>query len=338
MRRPSVEPDTISIHFVREALHAGVVGRIPLERILEQAGIPRHFLGEPLSRVSPQQFGELWRQTARHLGDEFFGLGRRPARPGAYALLCHALLSSENLQVALKRLCRYTGLIFDGMQASLEVDEHTATLRLHDDQVRPTPFAHATYFMMAYGLACWLIARRIPILQCELGGRAPGFEAEYKVMFCEQVRFGAPHGSLVIAASLLAQPVSRSAEALRAYLRRTPDVFLVKYRHTDSIAGQVRASLRHLPPAEWPGLQALSDTLGMAQATFRRRLDLEGTTWQAIKNDLRRDMAITALRDPRVSIEQLAHELGFAEAPAFHRAFKKWTGMRPSDYRGSAGP
>ncbi|RZL92560.1 MAG: hypothetical protein EOP73_28085, partial [Variovorax sp.] len=42
---------------------------------------------EPLSRVSPQQFGELWRQTARHLGDEFFGLGRRPAKPGAYALL-----------------------------------------------------------------------------------------------------------------------------------------------------------------------------------------------------------------------------------------------------------
>lgn len=336
MRRPPVEPDTISIHFVREALHAGVAGRVPIEQLLEQAAIARHFLDEPLSRVSPRQFGELWRRMAWHLGDEFFGLGRRPARPGAYALLCHALLSSENLQVALKRLCRYTSVIFDGMATSLEVDEHTATLRLHDDQVRATPFAHATYFMMAYGLACWLIERRIPILRCELGGRAPGFEAEYKVMFCEELSFGARHASLVIPASLLSQPVSRNAEALRQYLRRTPDVFLVKYRNTDSIAGRVRAGLRRIPPAKWPGLQALSASLGMAPATLRRRLDREGTTWQTLKNALRRDMAITALRESGVSIERLAHDLGFAEAAAFHRAFKKWTGMRPSDYRSSA--
>lgn len=333
MRRPSVEPDTISIHFVQQALHAGVRSRVPLDQVLEQAAIPRHFLDEPLSRVSPRQFGELWRQIALHLGDEFFALGPRPAKPGTYALLCQALLSSESLHVALKRLCRYTGLVFEGQHASLEVNEHTATLRLQDDQARTTPFAHATYFMMAYGLACWLIARRIPILSCGLGGHAPGFEAEYKVMFCEQLAFGAQDGTLVMPASMLTQPVLQSAESLRLYLQRAPDVFLVKYRNTDSIAGQVRTRLRHIRPVDWPDLHAMSASLNMAQATFRRRLDSEGTTFQAIKDHLRRDMAITALREDRASIEQIAHDIGFAEAPAFHRAFKKWTGMRPSDYR-----
>lgn len=71
----------------------------------------------------------------------------------------------------------------------------------------------------------------------------------------------------------------------------------------------------------------------MASSTFRRRLHAEGTTFQAIKNGLRRDMAITSLSQDAAPIEQLAQALGFAEAAAFHRAFRKWTGMRPSDYR-----
>lgn len=335
-----VESGTVSIHFVREALQA-VSGRgVPESVVLQSAGIPPGFLDEPLARVSPAQFGILWRTLARHLQDEFFALDARAVRPGAYALLCQSLLGCEDLRAVLRQLCRFTRVVLDGMSVHLDVSGDTATLRLSDARARATPFAHATFFMVACGIACWLIARRIPILRCELAGQAPGFESEYRVMFCEDLCFGAKEGALVMPASLLSMPVVQTREGLRAFLRGAPDVFLVKYRNPDSLAAQVRASLRAVSPPNWPGLNAMASALSSAPSTFRRRLDAEGTTFQAIKNELRRDMAITALREDAVSVAQLAQDLGFTEACAFHRAFVKWTGMRPSDYRwgGPPGP
>lgn len=331
-----VESGTVSIHFVREALRA-VAGRGLSEAlVLQAAGIPPGFLDEPLARVSPAQFGALWRTLARHLQDEFFGLDAHPVRPGAYAVLCRSLMGCNDLRAVLRQVCRFTGIVLDGMSARLDVSEDTATLRLSDAQCRSTPFAHATYFMVACGIACWLIARRIPILQCDLAGHAPDFESEYRVMFCENLRFGSQEGALVMPASMLSMPVVQTREGLEVFLRGAPDVFLVKYRNTDSLAAQVRARLRAISPPDWSGLEAMASGLGMAASTFRRRLDVEGTTFQVIKNELRRDMAITALREDTVSIAQLALDLGFTETSAFHRAFVKWTGMRPSDYRGGS--
>jgi AraC-like DNA-binding protein len=339
MARRQAESGTVSIHFVREALQA-VSGRgVPEARMLQAAGIPPGFLGEPLARVSPAQFGMLWRTLAKHLQDEFFALDARAVRPGAYALLCHTLLGCEDLRSVLRQLCRFTGIVLDGMSVRLDVTDGTATLRLSDALPRATPFAHATFFMAACGIACWLIARRIPILRCELGGHAPGFESEYRVMFCENLQFGAREGVLAMPASMLSMPVVQTREGLRAFLRGAPDVFLVKYRNMDSLAAQVRSRLRSIPPPDWPGLDDMAAVLGMAASTCRRRLDAEGTTFQAIKNALRRDMAINVLREDAMSIAELAHELGFTEASAFHRAFVKWTGMRPTDYRGGgSGP
>ena len=328
-----VEPGTVSIHFVREALQAASGHGLPVEQVLQRAGIPLGFLSEPLARVSAAQFGVLWRGMARHLQDEFFALDTRPVRPGAFALLCQGLLSCPDLRTVLHHLCRYTEVLLEGLHARLEVAGHTATLCLHDARPRATPFAHATCFMVACGVASWLIAHRMPLLRCEMAGKAPDFEPEYRVMFCEDLRLGASTGRLTFPAELLSMPVVQTRDSLRAFLRHAPDVFLVKYRNMDSLAAQVRARLRAIAPTDWPGLQAMAAALAMAPSSFRRRLDSEGTTFQAIKNGLRRDMAINALRHDGVSVTQLALDLGFTEASAFHRAFVKWTGMRPSDYR-----
>ena len=66
---------------------------------------------------------------------------------------------------------------------------------------------------------------------------------------------------------------------------------------------------------------------------LRRRLKQEGHSCQSIKDALRRDLAIAALADPARTVADVAAAVGFAEPSAFHRAFRKWTGMRPADYR-----
>jgi AraC-like DNA-binding protein len=85
--------------------------------------------------------------------------------------------------------------------------------------------------------------------------------------------------------------------------------------------------------SNWPAADQMAARLHVAEATMRRYLKQEGHTYQSIKDALRRDIAIAELQRTQRTIADIANAVGFAEPSAFHRAFRKWTGMRPSDYR-----
>jgi AraC-like DNA-binding protein len=91
----------------------------------------------------------------------------------------------------------------------------------------------------------------------------------------------------------------------------------------------------HLAQAGWAetGLAETAAALHMTPRTLMRRLAQDGTSFQDIKDALRRDMAIRDLRAGRKSIEAIAQEVGFSSAANFHRAFRRWTGATPSAYR-----
>jgi AraC-like DNA-binding protein len=80
-------------------------------------------------------------------------------------------------------------------------------------------------------------------------------------------------------------------------------------------------------------LEEVADMLAISPPTLRRRLAAEGRSFQALKDSVRRDAAIEELQRRDATLEQIAVRLGFSELSTFHRAFKKWTGSAPGDYR-----
>ncbi len=87
------------------------------------------------------------------------------------------------------------------------------------------------------------------------------------------------------------------------------------------------------PPSEWLELHELTRQLNMSGATFQRRLKQEGTSYQQLKNEIRRDTAIELLSKTELSLQDISERLNFHDPSAFHRAFKKWTGLNPGAYR-----
>jgi AraC-like DNA-binding protein len=85
--------------------------------------------------------------------------------------------------------------------------------------------------------------------------------------------------------------------------------------------------------ADWPDFDTLARQLHSTASTLRRKLRQEDHTYQSIKDNLRRDLAINHLSGSNRSIEEIAVQLGFADPSAFHRAFKKWTGNSPGEHR-----
>jgi len=329
------EKGTISICFVQEALVAVRQRGLNAEALLAGAGISPSLLASAQARVSPAHYGALWRSIAETLDDEFFGMDSHPMKSGCFVLLCQNILHSETLEIAIKRALRFLHMVLDDLCGSLSREGDVAHITLQERCGPQRMFAYATFLVMLHGIACWLVRRRIPILRADFRCKEPAYSAECRVLFCADSRFEQSLTRISMDASHLELPVVQSEASLKEFLRCAPANFLVKYRNSDSLTAKIRRRLRQLPPGEWPDFETLATQLHTTPSTLRRRLREENQAFQSIKDDLRKDLAITYLSRSRQSVLDVALALGFAEPSAFHRAFKKWTGANPGEYRQS---
>jgi AraC-like DNA-binding protein len=327
------EPGTIAICFVTAALQPVISRKLDSQVLLQQVGLSPLLLESNQARVSVRQYGELWRLVALTLDDEFFGQDSRRMKAGSFAMICHAALACKTLRQALERTLRFFNLILDDLRASLSVEGAQASISLHESPRVNQEFAHEVLLMLVHGLACWLVGRRIPILRAEFAYPEPRHSAEYRLMYSTQLSYEAPCTSIVFDASFLKLPVVQNERTLKEFLRSAPENILVKYKNASSLGARTRRRLRQGLPGEMIEFDALAAEFNMTSATLRRRLHDEGTSYQIIKDQLRRDLAIGYLSHSDRSTMDIGIELGFSERSAFHRAFKKWTGAAPGEFR-----
>ena len=212
----------------------------------------------------------------------------------------------------------------------------------------PEHFRAETLLIVAHRFSGWLIRRRIPLHRVELAYAAPPHVLEYDLLFGAPCVFGAETTALVFDRALLNEPVLQDEAGIAAFLRRAPEDVLARIDYGSTTAARVRRLLgQSLPgpgssipgagppargPATLPTETELAERLALSPQTLRRRLSAEGTSFQQIRDQMRRDHAIAALAQGRTPIERISEQLGFSEPSAFHRAFKRWTGSTPRAY------
>jgi len=234
----------------------------------------------------------------------------------------------------VQTLLAFLNLMLGDFHASLIRQDDLAQIVLREGSAAPRrAFAYFTYWMIVHGAACWLAGRRLPILAVEARCPQPSFCDDYQVMFTENLRFDAAQTRLILAVDGLDAPVRRTAAELRRFLAQAPANILVKYRDPHSLARQLRHLLRDRPAETWPPLEALAVQLGQSVSTLRRRLAAEGQNYQALKDSVRKEQAMRWLADAERPFSDIAERLGFADSSSFYKAFRKWTGASPGQYR-----
>jgi AraC-like DNA-binding protein len=330
----TAEPGTVAISFVAAALKSVGERGMDADRLLVDVGLAPSLLQVPQARVSAKHYAALWRSIALALDDEFFGQDSRRMKVGSFAMLCHALLGCKTLAQALDRSLRFFALILDDIGGTAQRQEGEARIVLEAKAgAAPPVFAHELLLILLYGVSCWLIGRRIPILRTEFAYAEPSHSAEYRFMYSADLRFDRPQTILAFDASYLDLPVVQNARSVKEFLRTAPEGILLKYKNDSSLTARVRRRLRQFLPGEVPDFEQLAGELHMTPATMRRRLHEEGESYQTIKDQLRRDIAIGYLSHSDRTVTDIALELGFSERSAFHRAFRKWTGASPGEFR-----
>lgn len=324
---------SICMSLVLEALvHAQSQG-FDIENMLQRAGIGTELLASSKARVSIQQYGNLWVEIANAMNDEFFGMDRRPLRRGSFQFLSKIVMHCEHLEEAIQQALAFFNLLFDDLQGELIQQDGIAQIVIHDQSVTKPVFAYACYWMLLHSLMCWLSGQRISLAFMHLKGSMPLAHQDYQTRFCTDIRYQSPLNALAFEAPYLKLPIKQDAASRYQFLQGTPYNLLVRFKNPYALSQQIRKQLLDLAPSEWLDLTELARRLHISEATLQRRLKAEGFSYQQLKNNIRRDRAIELLLHSQQSLQQISDSLNFHDPSAFHRAFKKWTGLNPGHYR-----
>lgn len=344
---------SVSAHHVRAALFGAERRGIATGPLLARAGLSPALIEDspdpgPAARVPAERFGQLVRMLWATLDDELIGFGGAPSKVGTFAMMAHvAVHGSRDLREALRRAGTFYSLFPAGPRFRLVEPAADATRPAGLDEARiefdvsgyddPLHFGAESTVLVAHRFAGWLVRRRIGLRRVEFVHPEPPHAREYALLFGAPCVFGAARTAAVFDRADLDEPVLRDAVALKAFLRRAPVDVLVRADYGSTVTGRVRHLIgRALPTGPVPAPEELAERLSVSPQTLRRQLAAEGTTYQRLRDQVRRDHAIAVLTGGRISIERLSRQLGFSEPSAFHRAFRRWTGETPRAYQARA--
>ncbi|MEO6698338.1 MAG: AraC family transcriptional regulator [Paraperlucidibaca sp.] len=326
---------TVSGHVVPAMLQCAINAGIDPALLLQEAGISAHWQNDSSGRLLPLQFANLMRALWRGTNDEFMGFTAQPSRVGTFPLMMHSVLSADTLGQALSHGTYFYRVLTDAMALTLSEHDGVAELelRLLEPERDAGHVLTETILLCWYRLACWLINRRILLTDTHFSYPPPAHEAEYHQLYPCPHHFNQERTALHFDARVLALPITRSRDELKSLIRELPLGFFIKPVFQGSLSHRVRSRLLQSGMAALPSLDVVANELFMTGRTLRRQLLVEGTRYQEIKDELRREHAMALLREPHTSINAVARDVGFREAAVFIKAFKHWTGMTPGEYR-----
>jgi AraC-like DNA-binding protein len=331
-------PITVSMAFVQGML-CGVAARgVSRNDLLVEAGIDPDLLEQIGARVTGEQYIDLFRLVAKSLNDDGLGFFSRPLKRGSLLLMVRSALGAPNLEVGMRRISRTFYLLQDDVEmVQVQEDGLAGWSMVFADPLRKFPeFMHEALLRIFWRVLGWLVVSRLPVDHFDLAFPCPFYADHYGKVLPGPLRFDQPRSAFWFDAKYLKEPIRRDEAQLRSFMLNVQCNVVLPRRIEDEIGGKVRSYLQqHIPL--WPDLAATAQALYMSVSTLQRHLGTEGTSFQALKNELRRDMAVSRLNTSNVSLAVLASELGFTDCATFQRAFKSWTGSAPGAYRGRRG-
>ncbi|MDN5938236.1 MAG: AraC family transcriptional regulator [Salinisphaera sp.] len=329
---------TSSSHYFKQTIvgaeRVGIDGGL----LLHNVGLTREQIFDPNWRGDVELLARLVQLVWYALDDEFMGYMGRPAKLGTFAMMTRYMIHAQSLHQALARGILFYELFTD--QLIMHLDRRGDALRLTVQFARPE-LDPAHYFIefwltIWYRLIGWLGGALPPLHKATFAYPYPMERIEeFKYLFRCPHEFEAAATALYLDADFLQRPIVRDARELKRFLSVAPLGVMMIPGDDLSLSRRIRTLVyteRGLP-LDFPNLEEIADNLAMTSQTLRRRLKQESSSYRAIKESIRRDLAMQKLIESRLSIQAIGSMLGYSETRAFTRAFRQWTGLSPGEYR-----
>ncbi|MBI2383403.1 MAG: AraC family transcriptional regulator [Gammaproteobacteria bacterium] len=308
---------------------------LTMAQCLDGTGLDEPTLKNPASDVEARQELQIVRNLQRHLPDaEGLGLdaGLR-YHLTAYGIWGFALISSRSLRSAASLGMRYLDLTY--VFTRLRSDEDAQEFRLWMDDAGVPP--DVRQFMVERDSAAIRLIQKelfsvaLPLRRVECRFPRPRYAERFVEVFGVMPLFDRPANVAVLDAAIMDLPLPQANEATAQLCEQQCRELLNRRKARSGVVGEVRDRLLRSPGAI-RGMADIAESLHMTPRTLHRRLAAAGTSYRELVDEVREALAEELLR-ARLSVEEIAERLGYAEASSFIHAFKRWKGVPPGSLR-----
>lgn len=325
---------TVSMGWVNTVIDAAQRLGVAENLLLETAGLPAGALS--LERWPIDFITRLWHAAEQCTRDPGFGLkvgtGVRPASIDAVSF---AMQSAATLREAITLVQKYQRLISDGGRFQMLPGSRGTWIVYHPRQGRLAFSPHQIEAVLSavVSLTDWIAGSAVGPVRVQFSQARLGPLSGYREVFGCPVEFEQAFSGLLVGNEVLDRPLPQADPALARV-------------HEQYNAGRLAALEKGAVSAEdlrqWlvarmgPNLPRRADAarmLGLSERTLARRLEAQGYTFNSLLDEVRRELALAAVRESGLPLAEIALSLGFAEASTFYRAFHRWTGMPPARWR-----
>lgn len=314
-------------HAEQQALDAGL--------LLQEAGIPRDYVDNAARRIDIAQLAAFIIAICDALQDESMALSAWPVPRGSLYMMGKVTIHEATLGKALLQMQRFFALVTGAFTLALDSSDGRSHLSFTpaDPERDPNHLFAEMNLLMFHRFSSWLIAENIPLGEVYFSYAPPPQRSEYAFLFPGKHVFNTAAMGFTFPTHYLERPVVQNSGTLKSFMHRCPMALFARPETDFSLASEIYHLLWKQHHAQPPTLEAIADTLGVGTRTLIRHLKLEASSYQDIKDRVRRDKAIHYLTSQSATMSEIAERLGFSDARVFTRAFRSWTGVPPSRYR-----
>jgi AraC-like DNA-binding protein len=304
--------------------------------LLAEAGFDLKNLDGPDTRCPLANTGHLWRIAVAATGDPAFGVKvANHYKHTSFHALGYGTSASSTLKEAFERVQRYCHVVSDAVDYQFfrrGSEYHFIIEPAIDIAVEAIDALVSTYLRMCRSL----IGSQYSPLSIELRRARPAIIDDYERLWRAPLRFGAEQNRLIFDSD----SIERLLDTGNPELAQQSDVISSRYLariERYNIVARVREVLTQRLQDSEPSQEDVAEILNVSARTLQRKLGDSGTTFKEILDETRHALALAYLSTPQHSVNEITYLLGFSCSSSFTRAFRRWTGLSPSDWRaGSA--
>lgn len=328
---------TLSFVMLRMLLAYASRRGVDLQDICRLKGLEPAPADDSSMRVSAGAFHAVWQAAVARCEDIDFGLhfGESMQDLSGSHILFLVMMNCPNVKSALEAFCRYHNLVNDSIRPKIAPFDDGALLCLDESRSSITAGRNETeaflcilnsVFRRVTGSACSPV--RVMFRHAE-----PGDITEHRRIFQAPLMFGQQVSAIVLDKRHLEIPLNLADSKLLKFLEAYACSLLYRIYPPDTWADRVIESIRHKLNGQRPSLKEAARDLAVSARSLQNKLKEEGTTFQDLLDHVRKETAISLLKDPNISLYDVSFLLGFSEQSSFNHAFRRWTGSSPKLYR-----
>lgn len=329
---------SVSLSWVNTVLAAAERHGLSIGQLLAHAGVSPSQLQE--ARWPIDDITRLWRAADELTGDPGFGLSAgRLVGPASFNVVSFILQSSSTLREAISLAQKFQRLISDGGRFQLLEGQTQSWLIYHPHQGELAFSPHQLEAVLAavISFSRWVLGQPVDPVRVQFSHARLGPPALYREVFQAEVDFNQAFCGLQFDNAVLDVALPQADAQLAALHRAYATARLAALSSVPDFLAQVRLWLGDNLAQGVPERPVAAQHFKVSDRVLARRLQALGLSYSQLVDEVRKEKACQAVADTDEAFASVAQALGFSEASAFNRAFKRWTGYKPGEWRQRVG-